>query len=52
MKPSHIAVEQYRAGRMDLLWVEQLQAEHLAFEANVIKLHLALGGGFGATAAE
>ena len=52
-----IATEQYRAGKRDLLWVEELQAEQLAVEANVIKLrnarvtnrirlHLALGGSF------
>jgi outer membrane protein, multidrug efflux system len=52
-----IANVQYRAGRMDLLWVEQLQAEQLAFQeriiklrnaqiANRIQLHLALGGSF------
>lgn len=54
-----LAIEQYRAGRRDLLWVEQLQAEQLVVEAKVIKLrntqitnrirlHLALGGSFDA----
>ncbi|WP_319024692.1 TolC family protein [Microbulbifer hainanensis] len=57
-----IAAEQYRAGKRDLLWVEQLQAEQLLVEANVIKLrnaqianrirlHLALGGSFEAAPA-
>lgn len=52
-----IATEQYKAGRRDLLWVETLQTDKLAAEANVIKLrnaqianrirlHLALGGRF------
>ena len=52
-----IAVEQYRAGKRDLLWVGELQAEQLMVESNVIslrnaqisnriRLHLALGGGF------
>lgn len=52
-----IATEQYRAGRRDLLWVEELQAQQLAVEGNVIKLrnarvanrirlHLAIGGSF------
>ncbi len=57
-----IATVQYRAGKRDLLWVEELQAEQLVVEANVIKLrnarianrirlHLALGGSFDAAPA-
>ncbi|AMX02466.1 RND transporter [Microbulbifer thermotolerans] len=53
-----IARVQYRAGRRDLLWVEELQAGQIAAEAKVIqlrnarianriRLHLALGGSFG-----
>ncbi|MCA0901892.1 TolC family protein [Microbulbifer agarilyticus] len=56
-----IAIEQYRAGKRDLLWVGELQAEQLLVESNVIRLrnarvanrirlHLALGGGFEAVA--
>lgn len=52
-----IATVQYRAGRRDLLWVAQLQAQQLATEAaliklqstqgaNRIRLYLALGGSF------
>ncbi|MFC6631855.1 efflux transporter outer membrane subunit [Microbulbifer taiwanensis] len=52
-----IATVQYRAGKRDLLWVEELQAEQILVEANVIqlrnaqvanriRLHLALGGNF------
>jgi NodT family efflux transporter outer membrane factor (OMF) lipoprotein len=58
-KAVQLAIVQYRTGRRDLLWVEQLQAEQLAVEehviqlrnaqiANRIQLHLALGGGFDA----
>lgn len=54
-----LATVQYRAGRRDLLWVEQLQTEQLAVEKRVIQLrnariinriqlHLALGGSFDA----
>jgi len=57
-----IATTQYRAGRRDLLWVVQLQAEQFVAEAALIKaraaqganrvhLHLVLGGGFDATPA-
>ena len=57
-----IATEQYRAGRIDLLSVSQLQAAEIAAEAAVVKLrsaqltnriqlHLALGGSFDATPA-
>ena len=52
-----LATVQYRAGKRDLLWVEQLQTEQLAVEESVIQLrnaqiinriqlHLALGGSF------
>ncbi|MCG6870091.1 MAG: TolC family protein [Gammaproteobacteria bacterium] len=54
-----LAIEQYQAGRRDLLWVEQLQSEQIGVESNVIQLrnaqianriqlHLALGGSFDA----
>jgi outer membrane protein, multidrug efflux system len=54
-----IAIEQYRAGRIDQLSVSQLQAAAIAAEAAVVKLrsgqltnrirlHLALGGSFDA----
>jgi len=57
-----IATVQYRAGKRDLLWVEQLQSEQIAMHerviklrnqqvANRIRLHLALGGGFDAVPA-
>ena len=53
---------QYQAGSRDLLWVSSLQADQIATQAAVIKthnqqrtnrvrLHLALGGSFGATPA-
>ncbi len=52
-----IAIDQYQAGKRDLLWVEILQTEQLVAQAEVIKLenqrlanriqlHLALGGDF------
>jgi outer membrane protein TolC len=54
-----IATVQYRAGKRDLLWVEQLQSEQILVHESVIKLrnqqianrirlHLALGGSFDA----
>lgn len=54
-----IARVQYQAGKRDLLWVEELQAEQIVVQASVIKLrnarianrirlHLALGGNFAA----
>ena len=57
-----IAKIQYRAGRIDLLWVTNLQSVQLASELSLIKLlgaqrvnrvqlHLALGGSFDATPA-
>jgi hypothetical protein len=57
-----IAYVQYRAGRIDLLWVSKLQAEQIAAAsqlirlagtqvANRIKLQLALGSSFDATPA-
>jgi multidrug efflux system outer membrane protein len=57
-----IANIQYKAGRRDLLWVAQLQAQQLASEGNLIKLrsaqranrvrlHQVLGGSFDATPA-
>jgi outer membrane protein, multidrug efflux system len=53
-----IGTLQFVAGRQDLLWVAQLQAEQIAAESNLIKVHAAqranrirlyqaLGGGFG-----
>lgn len=53
-----IATVQFRAGRTDLLWVSQLQAQAIGAEANLIRLrstqranrirlYQALGGGFG-----
>lgn len=58
-----VATEQYRAGRQDLLWVSQLQADQLATQAELIKLRslqrvnrirllLALGAGFDAAPAD
>jgi multidrug efflux system outer membrane protein len=57
-----LAKIQYEAGRRDLLWVANLQADELAIQATVIKtrnlqrtnrinLYLALGGSFDATPA-
>lgn len=57
-----IAYVQYRAGRIDLLWVSQLQAEQIAVASNLIKLvgtqmanriklQLALGSSFDAAPA-
>lgn len=57
-----IAYVQYRAGRIDLLWVSQLQTEQIAVASNMIKLagtqmanriklQLALGGSFEAAPA-
>lgn len=57
-----IAYVQYRAGRIDLLWVSQLQAEQIAVASNLIKLagtqmanriklQLALGSSFDASPA-
>ena len=53
----HIATVQYKAGRQDLLWVSNLQADQITTEGLLIKLrslqrvnritlYLALGGGF------
>ena len=52
-----IATVQYKAGRQDLLWVSNLQADEITTEGALIKLrslqrvnrialYLALGGGF------
>jgi multidrug efflux system outer membrane protein len=52
-----IAALQYRAGRRDLLWVSNIQADQIATQADVVRarslqrtnrisLYLALGGGF------
>ena len=57
-----IATEQYLAGRRDMLWVTNLQADQLVNEADLTRLHgvqrltrvnldLALGGSFDATPA-
>jgi outer membrane protein TolC len=61
-KAVEIATLQYQAGRRDLLWVSELQAQQLLAEealirlrstqgSNLIRLYLALGGSFDSTPA-